>query len=362
MVTHAKLGASNAHRWMLCAASPRLEQDIPNTTSEFAEEGTAAHEEAEKVLLGKLAIGDAKAEIELYTEYVIEILMGTGGAGENLYVEQKLQYTDWVEDGFGTADVVIIDQKHDTLHVIDLKYGKGIRVDAEHNPQLRLYALGALQKWYFEFEPSHVMMHIVQPRLDHISTETLTVDALMDWGETIKLAAQATLDPKVKPTPGEKQCQWCKAKGVCRERAIHALQLRDMDTISIDEIAMVLPFAEEVTSWATGLKAHALKMAEEGTRFPGYKLVEGQSQRRWKDDAEKELLKLVDDKDSIYNKKLLGLGDMQKLVGKEAVNKLCYKPAGKPALVLAADKRPEIVAENVAFENLDEMEKQNDNT
>lgn len=352
MSDHAKLSASSAHRWMVCHAAPRLEEGIPNQTSEHAQEGTNAHDHAEKILKGNLALEDTEYEIEPYIQYVRE-LAATG----DLFIEQRLQYTDWVEDGFGTADAVIMDKTSHTMHIVDLKYGKGIRVDAENNPQLRLYALGALQKWMFEYEPDRVITHIVQPRLDHVSTEEIEVSELFKWGVDVLTEAQKTLDPTAKPNPGEKQCQWCKAKATCRERAIYSLQLKDTDKLSPDEVASLLPFASQVEQWAKDLKAHALHDAQNGTRFPGFKLVEGRSQRRYGANAE-ELVEfavshgIVKDSDQLYDKKLIGITAMTKLFGKDyrdQIDNYTVKPPGSLTLVPTTDKRPEKMPAIVEF-------------
>jgi len=342
MTAHAKLGASSAHRWMVCPAAPRLEDGIEDITSPFAEEGTLAHEVAEDILTGKMSMSETNMEVELYVEFVQE-----RSHDAEVHIEQRLSYNEWVKDGFGTADAVIITD--DDIHIVDLKYGKGLRVNADDNPQLRLYALGALQRWYFDHEPSTVTMSIVQPRLDHISTETMSVDDLLEWAKEAKEAAIATEDEGAKPNPGNKQCQWCRAKGVCRERVIYSLTIPDTDKLTPQEVAEVLPFADEVGAWATSFKVNALRMCEDGTTLPGYKLVAGRSIRKWNDDALEVLSSHVEDPNTLFEKKLLGVTAVQKLVGKKTVDSCTFKPAGKPTLAKSTDKRPSITPAHVDF-------------
>lgn len=342
-MAHHKLGASGAHRWMNCPASVRIEADLPDSTSTYAQEGTNAHDEAEQVLLGKKSLSDAQYQIEEYVSYVQEC----ASSAKELLVEQEVYYSDWVDGAFGTADAVIINDNH--IEIVDLKYGKGLKVDAENNPQLRLYALGAYQKWAFDVEPDTITMTIVQPRLDHISSETLTIDELLDFGEEVKVRAEATLDPNAKAIAGTKQCQWCKAKGVCRERTIHALQTADAgETLTPEEIAQVLPHVDAVAKWAKEFKANATELAENGTMIPNYKLVEGRSSRKWKTNAETELAD-HEKSDKLFKHKLVGITEAQKIIGKEMVDSLTTKPKGNPTLVTSDSKGKEITPQSINF-------------
>ena len=340
MSAHAKLSASGASRWIACPGSVRVTEHLPEQTSDFAQEGTNAHTEAEQVLLGNKTLSDCEYDIALYVEYVQE-------QQGHLLVEQRLEFDEFVQGGFGTADAVVISDGD--MHIIDLKYGKGIRVDATNNPQLRLYALGAIQKWQFEYQPKTVTMSIVQPRLDHISTETITVEELLEWGEFIKECAKKAEEPDAPIEPGEKQCQFCKAKATCRQRAIFALQQQDTDNLTPDEMATIIPFAEEVQRWSKQFLAEVQEMAENGTHFPGYKLIEGRSVRKWRDDAPTILSEYVADAEQLYEKKLLGITALQKVVGKDAITEATIKPQGKLTLVPSSDKRPEAMPATVDF-------------
>lgn len=341
---HSPLGASSAERWMQCPGSVRLTKDLPDETSEFAQEGTLAHETAEAILTGSHSIEETTLnELSLYVDYIDE------SDADEIHIEERVAYTDWVEDGFGTSDAILLDSENESIEIVDLKWGKGIKVDAEDNPQLRLYALGSLQKYMFEveWEIKVVKMTIIQPRLDHISTDEMLVEDLLNWAdEVVKPAAELAMTDNAPLNPSPKACQWCKIKGRCRARAIQALQYKDTDLLTPKEMADLLPLADDAEKWAKDLKATTLAMAEDGTSFPGYKLVEGRSIRKWSDNAEAVLSTYTDD---LWDKKLKGITEMQKLVGKNVIDECTVKPAGKPALVPSTDKRPGITPAIVDF-------------
>lgn len=341
---HSPLGASAAERWIQCPGSVRLTKDLPDQTSEYAQEGTLAHEIAEAILTGKQPIEETTlTELALYIDYIQE------SDHDIEYIEDRVAYTDWVEDGFGTADAILLSEEHQTVEIVDLKWGKGIKVNAEGNPQLRLYALGALQKHMFavDWEIKYVRMTIVQPRLDHISSDFMEVADLFEWADTVvKPAAELALEDDAPLNPSDKACQWCKIKGRCRARAVQVLQYKETDLLTPQEMADLIPLADAAEKWAKDLKATCLVMAEEGTTFNGWKLVEGRSVRKWSDDAERILSTYTDD---LWDKKLKGITEMQKLVGKNVVDECTVKPAGKPALVPSTDKRPAIVPSVVEF-------------
>lgn len=347
MSAHALLSASGSERWMTCPASVRRTMDLPEERSPAAEEGTRAHDLAEQIFLGNTTLDDHPefAQLQVYIDYVNEL------SGDKM-IEERLEYTDWVPNGFGTSDVVCIDEDNRTIEVVDLKWGKGIKVSAQGNTQMRLYALGALQRYMFEYELDTVNMTIVQPRLDHIETDTISVNELLSWGEFfVKPAANIALSDNAPANPSPKACQWCKVKNRCRERALAALSIETAETelLTFDEMSALIPLAADLEKWAKEFQAYVLELATNGQSFHGYKLVEGRSQRRWTDNASEVLASAVDDPDSIYERKLLGITALEKLVGKDVVDQCTTKPAGKPALVPSTDKRPAIVAQNVEF-------------
>lgn len=346
MTAHANLGASNSATWMNCAAAPRISAGIPNTSTFHSEEGTRAHEQAEAMLRKQLPgpFPELTADVQPY----VDLVMSYVGEGDQLFIEQTLPYTEWVEEGFGTADAIILHIDR-TLTVIDLKFGKGVRVDAEGNTQLRLYALAAVQEHGFSHFTQRVRMVVCQPRLDHVSSEELEIDELLLFGQLVKMKAEFTKDPLALATPGEKQCRWCKAKYVCRERAISVIKVVGSDAVSPAEFATLLPHAERAKVWANDIETHALKLAVDGTQIPGFKLVEGRSLRTFSDDAP-DILRQAGLKDEdIYRQTIKPLGEVEKALGGKktaapVMEAATVKGAGKPTLVPISDKRNAIVA------------------
>ena len=349
MSAHAKLSASGSATWLYCAASPRLCAGIKDESSPFAEEGTRAHAQAEAMLTGaEQPHPEMAADVQPYVDLVLEL-----SAGAELLIEQLLEYTEWVPNGFGTADAVII--LDGVLIIVDLKFGKGIKVSAEGNTQPRLYALAALQRWQWEHGIEKVVMIISQPRLDHVSREEITVDELLEWGEWVKERAAATEDPKAVATPGHKQCRWCKARFTCRARAIDALHVAGSDYLTPADIAMLLPHIAEVKSWVGDLEQQAMNLLESGSDVPGYKLVEGRSVRKLTDSAADILRTAGLDDSAIYRQSYRTLTDIEKALGgkKKAapvLEQCTTKPAGKPAIVQTSDPRPPISGNVAQFE------------
>lgn len=372
--THALLGPSGAKRWMSCPPSARLEEQFPDSSSEYADEGTLAHSLAEAILrynngeISKKAFSTRfnkiKADsmynqemqdyIEDYTQRVWEIANEVKASCPDALVlfEQRLDFSEYVPDGFGRGDVVIV--ADDLINVIDLKYGKGVGVSAEDNPQLRLYGLGAYLEHSMLYDIRKVRMTIIQPRLENISTEELTAEELLSWVETevkpkAALAYAGEGDFKV----GD-HCRFCKARATCRARADHNLELSRLDfadpaLLTEEEIGEVLRRADELDHWVKDITEYALAEALKGTKYEGWKLVEGTSKRKYADPA-KVLQVLIENG---YEAETVqkptepkGLTDMTKLLGKklfeELLSGLVIKPEGKPALVPESDKRPEL--------------------
>ena len=371
MPKHARLSASSAHRWIHCPGSVELSVPYMDTDEStiYAEEGTVAHELAEWKL--RRASGDKRAAsaaklrriqassfysgemdeaTDFYADAVMEQLYGAGEDAE-LMIEQRFPLTDWVPEGFGTSDAVIIGG--DTIQVIDLKYGKGVKVEAKGNEQLRLYGLGAASLFLDLYDFTTVRMTIVQPRLDHVSTEELPLSELLRWAED-------TVRPQAKKAMGDSDeirvgdwCRWCPAKAICRKRAEENLGLaryefRPGSALTDAEIGDILRRAEELVKWAGDIQSYALQQALAGTHYDGWKLVEGRSTRKYADDLQvaAALTGAGYDEAMLYERKLLGITAMEKLVGKkkltEVLGDLIIKPAGKPVLVPASDKREEI--------------------
>jgi hypothetical protein len=370
---HARLSASGAKRWMTCTPSVALEEQFPEGSSTYADEGTFAHSLAELIInynLHNMKKAEFNKKFELLKknqyysqdmqdyidDYVRQIWEFTNEAKARckdviVLTEQRLDFSEYVEDGFGTGDVVIIADQ--MLHVIDLKYGKGVGVSAEDNPQLRLYGIGALAAFDMIYDVATVKTTIIQPRLEMTTSEELSVEDLKTWAEeVVKPRAALAMAGEGEFVVGD-HCKFCKAKAICRARVDYNLELTKMefslpDLLQDEEIGEVLRKAEQLANWVTDITEYALAEAIKGKKWDGWKLVEGRSNRKYADD-----IKVADklkgagyDEAVLYEKKLYGITAMEKLIGKkkftELLDTLIEKPQGKPTLVDASDKRPEI--------------------
>ncbi|MBU9723097.1 MULTISPECIES: DUF2800 domain-containing protein [Bacillaceae] len=358
--SHSIYSASGAHRWMACPPSAHLEQQFPNETSVFAEEGTAAHDLAEHKLRKALKLRSRKPvskfhsdEMDEYTDAYVEYCLSLIEQEKEqckdiqVLIEQKLDFSDFVKDGFGTGDLVVVGDG--TLHVVDFKYGKGVVVSAERNPQMMLYALGALSLFEMLYQIDRISMVIVQPRVDNFSTYEMSVDELLDWAEG-ELKPKALLASK-----GEGEfcagdhCRFCRAKNQCRARAVKNLELlkyefADPSLLSDDEIAEIIGVADELSKWASDIYTYASALAiNEGRQWDGFKLVESRTRRKYSDEkAVAEAAKEAGYSD-IFNESLISITEMEKLMGKkkfkEILGAFVDKPKGKLTLVSEADKR-----------------------
>lgn len=372
---HAKLSASGSKQWLTCTPSAKASEAFPEETSDFALEGTAAHELSELHLRhheglisqvtykrnlkkfkaeNKFYSADMEDYVQSYVDIVIERINEARARSTDAVVllEQRLDFSAWVPEGFGTGDVVLISDG--VLEVIDLKYGKGVPVSAEGNTQMRLYALGAINQFGILYDIDTVRMTIIQPRLDSISTDEIGADDLLDWAESfVKPRAEMAMSGDGEYVAGD-HCRFCKVRYTCRTRAEANLELARLEfaappTLSHEEIGEILAKAEELQKWAKEVQEYALKQAEQhGAKFPGWKLVEGRSNRKYANETEVSETLLAEgyDEEVIYTKSLLGITAMEKQIGKkvfaELLADLVIKPAGKPTLVPESDKRPEI--------------------
>lgn len=386
MGAHALLSPSGSGRWMACPPSARLERKFPDEKSEYAAEGTFAHELAElhlKLQLGiftkrkfnsqlkKMAenpfysqemIDYVQSYVDIATELINEIVAKSKDA--IVLLEQRLDYSPWVPEGFGTGDLVIVSD--DVLEVVDLKYGKGVPVSAEDNTQMKLYALGAINDYGVLYNVKTVRMTIVQPRLDNISSVDMPVKELLEWAEnTVKPVAELAFAGEGEYKAGD-HCRFCKARFTCRTRAEYNLELAKYDfeipaLLSTEEIAEVLGKADELQKWAKDIQGYALEQAKNhDIKFPGWKLVEGRSNRKYTDeDAVATTLLAADYKEGIIYKpkELFGISSLEKTIGKKQfnnlLNELIIKPAGKPTLVPESDKRPEISSVDSAIKDFE---------
>ena len=360
---HAVLSASSSHRWLNCNPSARLEQEFEDRETEAAAEGTAAHALAEHKLRKALKMRSRKPvskydsdEMDAYTDGYVEFVLEALEEAKQLcsdpkvLIEQKLDFSCYVPDGFGTGDCLIVADR--LLHIIDLKYGQGVLVNAVENPQMMLYALGALRIFDCLYNITEVSMTIYQPRRENVSTWTISVEELNDWAEqTLKPKAELAFKGEGEYSPGA-WCQFCKAAVKCRARAEAKLQLAKYEfakppLLTDAEIGDILGKLDDLTKWANEIIAYAQEAAvSHGKQWPGYKLVESRTNRKYTDeDAVIEAARSAGYTD-IFKKSLIPITEMEKLMGKktfaEVLGSLVIKPKGKPTLVPASDKRPAI--------------------
>ena len=389
---HALLSASSAHRWLVCTAAPRFEEGLPERTSEYAEEGRLAHAIAELKVLKKSTVmtnrtynsrlnklkkdpsynPEMDKTTDLYLEYINELVMGYDNT-PTVAVEVQVDFSAYVPEGFGTCDCCIIGG--DTLSIVDYKHGKGVPVAAKGNPQMRLYALGALNRYapIFGGTIKNVRMSIMQPRLDpEPSTDTITVEELRAWGESIKPTAQKAFSGLGEFVPGD-HCRFCRGKAQCRARAgvntaledfagcvpagsLSPEELQSMEAakasgmeapglLTDEEIGDLLVRGKLLVQWYKDLEEYATTALLNGKPIPGWKLVAGRSDRAFTDQdaALKAIMEAGYDEAVIYERKPLTLAQLEKLMGKkpfeEAVGGYVIKPPGKPKLAEASDKR-----------------------
>ena len=358
---HALLSASSAHRWLECPPSAVANEAYPDQETAFAHEGTLAHEVAEWVASGKSKNhtldkgqdeGVTKEMLECAQEYADYIEEQKKSNDAIVLLEQRVDFSPWVPDGFGTCDCIII--QDDTLTIIDYKYGQGVMVSAADNPQMKLYALGAMNDYGIAMDVKKVELHIFQPRMNNVSTDSLTVEELMDWAEkTVKPTAEKAIKGKGKYAPGE-HCRFCQHGGKCR--ALTKLCTEYLDThglrvalpvLAPHEVADVLRMEPMVTLWLKKVKEQALTSLMNGEELPGYKLVEGKlDNRKWADEQKvSESLRIAGySLMEITETKLLSPSQMDKAIGKKKVTELLEglieRAPGAPTIAPITDKRP----------------------
>lgn len=383
---HALLGASKASQWINCPPSARLQEHIPDKRSEYADEGTLAHELAEIKLRRRLTpcnsrerkrLGDKLKKVhgnpmygpemenavQEYCERVEERFMAAKARSSDAVIifEDWLDFSEWTapKQG-GIGDVSIISDG--ILDVIDLKYGKGVPVSAIGNPQIRLYGLGAWSNYNYLYDIRELHMTIDQPRLDSVTTEVMTVEELLEWAETVvRPAAALAFEGKGEFKAGS-HCRWCKVKATCRARAdtnmaAVSYSFKNPALMTLEEIGPILSIAEQLATWAKDVGEYAFEAAKSGQHIPGWKLVEGRSNRYFtdKEAAKVKLLEAGFAADKILKpQELVALGDLEKtIVGKKQfetlLGDLVAKPPGKPVLVPETDKRPELNSVDADF-------------
>lgn len=377
---HALLSASGASRWMGCTPSARLEEEYGvDNTSTYAEEGTLAHELGEAMIrrdvLGEMDADAFDKELDritenelfttemldvvpIYAEYVASEFAASKAQTSDavLLIEQRVDLTKWVPEAFGSCDAVII--ADGVLKVMDYKHGKGVPVSAVGNKQLMLYGLGAYDKYSFLYDIHTVELHIIQPRIDNISVWSLSVEDLLKWAEDeVKPKASLAYDGAGELQAGD-WCKFCKVKARCRALYQKTVEVAKLDfqeppLLNDDEIASVLANAPAIQEWLNSVSEYATNEASvNGKIWPGFKLVEGRSQRKWSNEDQVAQI-LIDNgfsEDEMYNMKLKGISEIERLVGRKnftsMLGEVVVKPQGKPTLVPESDKRPSLGAED----------------
>ena len=370
---HAVLSASAADRWIHCPKSARLSELYEDKGSDFAAEGTDAHALCEYKLLSLLGreTEDPTENLTWFNQEMVDCAEGYAGyvmelvetaktccADPVVLVEQRVDFSRWVEQGFGTADCVII--ADGTLQICDYKHGRGVEVSAEENPQMMCYALGALEIFDAIYDIDTVSMTIYQPRRCNISTYVISKDDLYRWAdEVLKPAAELAFAGDGNFLCGE-WCTFCKAKNDCRARAEANLKLAEYEfklppLLTDEDIEEILGKLDDLVAWASDIKEYALQQAVNGKHWSGWKLVEGRSNRKYVNE-DVVAAKVSEAGFDPYEHKVLGITAMQKLLGRTRFEELLAgyieKPAGKPTLVPADDKRPEMITAAADFENI----------
>lgn len=369
---HAVLSASSANRWLHCPPSVRLSEGYMDKASVFAMEGTSAHELCEYKLRSALGMEaenptenldfyntEMEECAEGYATYILELVEKAKETCSDpvIMVEQRVDFSRYVPEGFGTADCIII--ADDILNIVDYKHGKGVEVSAENNPQMKLYALGALELFDCLYDISKVQMTIFQPRLSNVSVFVMNKADLLNWAnDELTAKAELAFEGKGELCCGE-WCKFCKAKSNCKERArvnmeMAQYEFRKSSLLTDKEVVKILSRIDELTSWASDVKNFALEQAVRGKQWPGWKVVEGRSNRKYIDEgAVAQVVKNAGY--NPYDEKIMGITNMIKMLGKEKFNELLgdfvERPQGKPTLVPEDDNRPEM---NTAKEDFKE--------
>lgn len=384
---HAILNASGAHRWLECTPSARLEMLFKPTTSSYAEEGTLAHKIAEIAALyrtdqitgteynerlsklkdNKWCTADMIEDCWAYADMIHEkwkaLKEKTGEA--SVLIEARINFDEWVPGGFGTADCLILADGF--MEVVDFKYGKGKRVDAYKNPQMRMYTLGAYHTHGLVYDVDRITMTIFQPRISNgITSDNITIKELLDWGERyVKPRAKLAFEGKGEFKPSAETCKFCRARSTCKARAEENMKAfddgADVFLMTIEEAAQVLEKAGDIEAWLNDLKAYVEGALLEGVKVPGWKLVEGRSVRKYADvnAVAQAMINAGYDEALLYKpRELINLTQMEKDFGKktvaEVLGNLIIKPAGSPTLAPESDRRPEYNMEEAIIKKFEE--------
>lgn len=379
---HAKLSASGSSKWINCPGSVEAESKIVKRQSVYAEEGTLAHELADMCLKkkvdsstfigktitvesdGKVLSTVVDKEMAKFVQEYLDYVRSFETKNSQLYTEDKVDFSNIAPDGFGTMDSAILDYDTGICHIFDLKYGQGVEVSAVENTQGQLYALG----FYNELKCLDVIkafiIHIIQPRKYNFSSWKISIKDLLAFGEFAKEKAKEALTPGAKRVPGYKQCEFCNAKASCTAldkftQEIISADFDNLDKLDSEEVTdkrvkLILDNKKLIESFLNAVESRAFDRLVSGEKIPGYKLVEGKSNRKWIDGAEQTLIEKLGDE--AFEKSLIGITAAEKKLNKKEVNELTYKPKGRLTLAPESDKRPAVTSVSEDFENLNSEE------
>lgn len=378
---HAKLSASGSSTWLNCPGSVKAQEPYPNTSSIFADEGTMAHEIADLCLstrndaeayIGRtlkslgIKIGSYKQTHKIdkimadYVQEYLDYVLSHETGNSELYTEERVDFSNVVPEGFGTMDSAVLDYGKRVLHIFDLKYGKGITVDAFENTQGQMYATGMLNEYGFLDAFDTIRIHIVQPRKNNFSAWDISVKDLITFGKWVAERADLALSGNAPRVPGEKQCQWCDARADCpalmkfaedivrSEFAAMDDEPLDAGMLTLEEKSLVLRHAKLIKKFISNIEDSAYEALSAGIDFPGMKLVRGSANRVIPAEAEFMLSEKLGDE--AYNKKLKGIGELEKLLGKKEIAAIAVRPEGKIVMVASDDKRPAVIMGNITNE------------
>lgn len=375
---HAKLSASGSPKWFYCAGSVEAEKQFPNSTNEFAELGTLAHELSDVCFKnnkdaieyigkeiscesdGKLLKIIVDKEMATYVQEYLDYVRSYETDNSKLYTEERVDFSNIVPEGFGTMDSAVLDYDTGVCNIFDLKYGM-TPVVAENNTQGLLYCVGLYNELKFLDIIESFKIHIVQPRINSITSWDVSLDYLTKFSMQAKHKAKLALSKDAKRTPGDKQCQWCNARFTCDalDNYTNNLTIDYFDNmeniksgiISDERVKEILDNKSLIIKFLNEIEKHTLQRLIDGDEIPGYKIVQGRSNRKWTDEAEETLVSTLGDE--AYSKKLLTLTKAKKLLDKEVIEELTFKAEGKLELAREDDKRPAVTNTIDEFDNLE---------